>query len=312
MEMRNTKLVASLLLASCLVAAPAYAAGLLGGLVGGSSSSTSTSSGGGLTSTASNVVSGLTGGTSSSSSGDSVGLPGVATASLTSTSGGTQGSVTTLGGGGSNLNLDLGGILGGSSNLGVDLPGSGTGLDGPLGGVANTVNGVTGDDGTVDTLLSSAGLSGNTDGLGGLLGGDGGLLGTNGDGNGVGDTGGLGDGRDGHAGIIRYPTLAELGASCRNADIRGIAAVMQRGHYNKHTLYRWRHAANIQVVPLKTCAALRRGIRKAVAQDGNIQMVQQLAAADPLVSASLERTRYRANNVLGVGESHGTLTVYVY
>jgi hypothetical protein len=312
MEMHNTKLIASLLLASCLVTAPAYAAGLLGGLLGGSSSSTTASSGGGLTSTVSNVVGGLTGGTSSSSSGNSVGVPGVATASLTSTSGGTQGNVTTLGGGGNKLNIGLGGLLGGNSNLGVSLPGSGTGLDGPLGGVANTINGITGDGGTVDTLLSSTGLSGNSGGLGGLLGGDGGLLGTSGGGNGPGDNGGLGDGRGSHTGVLGYPTLAKLGASCRNADIRGIAAVMQSGHYSEHTLYRWRHAANIQVVPLKTCAAPRRGISKAVARNGNVQMVQQLAAADPLVSASLERTRYRADNVLGVGESGGTLTVYVY
>ena len=178
--------------------------------------------------------------------------------------------------------------------------------------MANTVNGITGNGGTVDTLLSSTGLSGGTGGLGGLIGGDGGLLGTSG-GNGAGDNGaGTSPGLPGGRGTMALPNFAALGAACRHADLQGVAAVMQGGRYDKHTLYRWRHAANIQVVPLKTCAALRRDIRKAVARNGNLQMVQQLAAADPLVSASLGRTHYRAGNVLGVGQTNGTLTVYVY
>jgi hypothetical protein len=314
MEMQNTKLVAGLLLASCLVTAPAYATGLLSGVLGGGSSSSSTSSGGGLGSTLSHVVSGLTGGGSTSTPSNSVGVPGVATASLSSTSGGTQGHVTALGGGGNTLNVGLGGLLGGNSNLGVTLPGSGTGLDGTLSGVANTVNGLTGNGGTVDTLLSSTGLTGDNGGLGGLLGGNGGLLGTSGGDNGSGANNGTNprNGPGSRRGIMEYPGFAALGAACRNADLNGVVAVMQGGHYNKHTLYRWRHAANIQVVPLKTCAALRRDIRKAVARNGNLQMVQQLAAADPLVSASLDRTHYRAGNVLGVGQANGTLTVYVY
>lgn len=312
--MHSTKLIAGLLLASCLATAPAYAAGLLGGLLSGGTTSTSSSSGGGLTSTVNHVVSGLTGGTTTSTSGNSVGVPGVATASVSSTSGGTQGSVTALGGGGNDLNIGLGGVLGGDSNLGVTLPGSGTGLDGTLSGVANTVNGITDNGGTVDTLLSSTGLSGGDGGLGGLLGGNGGLLGTNGGDNGSGANGGTGalNGSGDRRGLMGLPNVAALGAACRHADLRGVAAVMQGGHYDKRTLYRWRHAANIQVVPLKTCAALRRDIRQAVARNGNLQMVQQLAAADPLVSASLGRTRYRAGDVLGVGQSGGTLTVYVY
>jgi hypothetical protein len=295
MEMHNTKLVAGLLLASCLVTAPTYAAGLLGGTLG-------------------SVVGGLTGGTSTSTPSSGVGVPGVATASVSSTSGGTQGSVTALGGGGNQLNVGLGGVLGGNSNLGVTLPGSGTGLDGTLSCVANTVNGVTGNGGTVGTLLSSTGLSGSDGGLGGVVGGNGGLLGTNGGDNGAGpaDATAALDGSGGRRGMMAYPGFAALGAACRNADLRGVVAAMRGGHYDRHTLYRWRHAANIQVVPLKTCAALRRDIRKTVARSGNLQMVQQLAAADPLVSASLGRTHYRADDVLGVGQANGMLTVYVY
>lgn len=298
--MRNAKIIAGLLLASCVVTAPASAAGLLGGALGGGGGGGS--AGGSLGSTVSHVVSGLTGGTSGS--GTSTGVPGVATASLNSTSGGTQGNATLFGGGGSTANLGLGGLLGGNSSLGVTLPGTGTGLDGVLSGAVNTVDGITGNGGTVDTLIGSTGLGGDGGLLGGLLGGDGG--------NGPGDGNATGNGFDGGRGAMGAVGLASLGPACRNVNVRGIAALMQSGHYSRSTLYRWRHAANVRVVPVKTCAALRRDIHSAVARNGNVQMVQQLAAADPLVSASLGRTRYGAGNVLGVGQSNGTLTVYVY
>jgi hypothetical protein len=304
MEMHSAKIIAGLMLASCLVAAPASAAGLLGGVLGGGSSTGTSSTGSSLGSTVSNTVNSVLGGGSSTSTG-SVGVPGAATASLNSTSAGTQGNATLLGGGGSTVNLGLGGLLGGNSNLGVTLPGTGTGLDGTISGVANTVNGITGNGGTVDTLVGSTGLTGDLGGLGGLLGGNGGsdpgTSGTN-------DDYGAGAGR----GEMASPGLAALGAACRNVDVRGIAALMQSGHYSRRTLDQWHHAANIQVVPVKTCAALRRDIRNAIARNGNVQMVQQLAAADPLVSASLGRTRYSAGSVLGVAQANGTLTVYVY
>lgn len=324
MDMRSAKLVAGLMLASCLVTAPASAAGLLGGVLGGGSST-----GGSLGSTVSHVVSGLTGGSSGSAastvSSSSVGVSGVATASVSNSSSGTRGNVTALGGGGSTVNVGLHSILGGNSNLGVTLPGSGGSSGTLVGGLANTVNGITGNGATLDTTLNNTGLSGNQGGLGSLLGGNGGLLGYNGGGDpnsptgptgptGPGRTGGLGGpGGAGGPGVSSwFPELARLGAACRNVDIRGIAALMQSGHYNRYTLFRWRHASNVQVVPIRTCAALRRDIRIAAARNGNVQMVQQLAAADPLVSASLGRTRYGAGNVLGVGQANGMLTVYVY
>jgi hypothetical protein len=317
MEMRSAKLVAGLMLASCLVTAPASAAGLLGGLLGtGSSGSSSTGS---LGSTVTHVVSGLTGGGSTSTSSGSTGITGVATASLSNSSSGTQGNVTALGGGGSTTNIGLHSILGGDSNLGVTLPGSGSSSGGLIGGLTNTVNGITGDGGTLDTTLQNVGLSGDSGGLGGLLGGSGGLLGSDnptgpsGPTGPNGPSGPNGPGRPGGPGVNSwYPNLADLGAACRNVDIRGIAAIMQGGHYSRGTLSQWRHAANVQVVPIKMCAALRRDIHNVAARNGNMQMVQQLAAADPLVSASLDRTRYGAGNVLGVGQANGTLTVYVY
>ena len=41
-------------------------------------------------------------------------------------------------------------------------------------------------------------------------------------------------------------------------------------------------------------------------------MMRGVAANDPLISASLNRTRHGVNDVLGVAQQNGMLTVYVY
>ncbi len=101
-------------------------------------------------------------------------------------------------------------------------------------------------------------------------------------------------------------------AACRKADLSAIAALLQNRGYSARTLYSWRRAANVQLVPIKMCAQLKAGIRRAAANNGTIRSVQTLAASDPLISASLGRTRYGVANVLGVDQSNGMLSVYVY
>ncbi|MDP3315386.1 MAG: hypothetical protein Q8M47_04885 [Devosia sp.] len=45
---------------------------------------------------------------------------------------------------------------------------------------------------------------------------------------------------------------------------------------------------------------------------GKIQQLQSAVAADALIVASLNRTRYDAGDVFAVKASGGSLTVYVY
>jgi len=136
--MRRAKFVVPMLLAACLIAGPSSAASL-GSILSGVTGSTNT----GVTNTG------------------SVGVPGVATVSLNNNSSGTTGNATALGGGGSTINVGLSSVLGGNSNLGVTLPGTGiSAVDSTLGTVANTVNGITGNGGVIDSLVPGLGLPG--------------------------------------------------------------------------------------------------------------------------------------------------------
>ena len=155
---------AAMIAAIGLTANPASAQ-LLGGVLGGD--------GGG-------VVGGLLGGGDSSggivdldTSGDgNIGVPGVVELNVSSNDSGTNANGTVLGGGGSSLDLPLGGLLGGDSGVGVELPDLGgllPGLDGQPG-----VPGAPGAPGTpgVNGNGGFAGISGlsGRNGLDGIAG----------------------------------------------------------------------------------------------------------------------------------------------
>jgi len=82
--------------------------------------------------------------------------------------------------------------------------------------------------------------------------------------------------------------------------------------YTRQAFNSWARAANVQVVPVKVCAQIRRQLNNATMANASIGALRGVAAADPLISTSLSRTRYNAGNVLGVAQRNGTLTVYVY
>lgn len=293
--MRSSKVIVSAFAVSCLLVAPATAGGLLGGLLGGSSgggsSSSSSSSGGG-----------------SSSGGTSIGVPDVATVSLDSGASGTSGNATVLGGGGSTLNLGLSDLIGGNSNLGVTLPGTGNST---VDGLGSTVNGITANDGTVDTLVTDTGLSGSNGGLGGVLGGSGGLLG-NGDGTGgpggLGGLGGTGAGGGGYAGGAYFGGAGN--AACM-LDTRNVVRLLQ-ARYSPAQVNQWGRAAGVQLVKIPVCPQIRQSVARAAASNASISMMQGMAANDPLISTSLGRAHSNAGHVLGVGQTGGNLVVYVY
>jgi hypothetical protein len=297
--MTHAKIVAGLMLATCLAAGPASAAGLLGGVVTGLTSTVSglTQGSAGGTTTVTNAVGGVL---DSATAGGGVSVPGVASLS-TSNTGGTNVDASLLGGGGSTLNVGLGSVIGGTSNIGVTLPGSGNSfVDGAVSGVAGTANGLVGNGGALGDLLTDSGLSGTNGGLGGLTGGDGGLFGNDG------STVAVDDGAGGRM------IFANYGANCIGPDPRAIGRLLQSRSYSKRTLDSWHRAANVQVVPVRLCPATRGVVRRELNRNRSVGVVQTLAEADPLIRTSLSRTRYGAANVLAVDQVRGTLMVYVY
>lgn len=319
--MTHLKIVAGLMLATCLTAGPASAAGLLGGVVTGlTSTASSLTQGAGSGTTTGNTVGGTL---SSATSGGGVSVPGVASVSTSNTSG-THVDGSLLGGGGSTINVGLASVIGGTSNVGVTLPGSGNGfVDSALGSAADQTNDLAGNGGALGDLLTGTGLSGSDGGLGGLTGSDGGLLGNAG--GGPGNAGGGPDGSLGNPDGGRRPgtfavdngaggrmIFANYGAKCIGPDPRAIGRLLQSRSYSKRNLDSWHRAANVQVVPVKLCPATRGVVRRELDRNRSVGVVQQMAEADPLIRTSLSRTRYGATDVLAVDQIRGTLMVYVY
>lgn len=291
--MKITPAIAGMLLAGGLLAMPVQAAGLLNGVLGGTGS---------VVGSVGNTVNGLLGG----GGGGGANVPGVASVSTDST-GGSHVNASLLGGGGSTLNVGLQSVLGGSSNVGVTLPGTGIGLvDNTLGTATGAVNGLTGNGGTVNRIVGS--LTGD-----GVPGGSGPVVIVNPDGS----TGPGAPGTPGNRGFMAagggaYATALGASLTCAGQDPRAVAYLLRDRKYSPRLLASWRRAANVQVVPLKLCPPARSSVRTQLAGNGTVAMVQSLAAADPLISTSLSRTRYNASNVLAVDQANGTLTVYVF
>ena len=104
--------------------------------------------------------------------------------------------------------------------------------------------------------------------------------------------------------------LAGNNAACQR-DVRGIAPFFQ-ARYSKRSFSSWQHAAGVQVVPVRVCAQIKAALNRAASSNASIGMLRGMAASDPLISASLSRTRHGAGDVLGVGQQNGMLTVYVF
>ena len=221
-------------------------------------------------------------------------------------SGGTDAGATLLNGGGPTIDVGLDHILGNRSNARATLPGAGTTLPD---GVTDTVNGTTANGGTVDTLI------GDLLGGGSVIGGSGG--------NGVGVVGGLDgagglDGSDGGAVIIAgndvsaggLAPAAGSGGRCIN-DAAGVSRLLQ-ARYDHRVLSSWAHAGSIRVVPVKLCAGLRASVKTAAAASGSIGFLRGAAAGNPAISSSLTRNGRSPDDVLAIGQSNGTVSVYVY
>ena len=214
---------------------------------------------------------------------------------------GTSADAKVLNGGGSAINADLSSVLGGTSGVNATLPGLGnSSLDAATTDVATTVNGVTGDSGLVDNLLSS--LLGGTIGAGG--GGDGGA-------GGAGGNGGNGGGSGGSTIIAELGANAGASSAACMADARGVAQLLGV-RYSSAQMAGWHRAVGVHVVKVPVCAQIRANVARSAALNPSIGGMQARAGSDPLILASLARVNSSPSRILGVGQSNGDLTVYVY
>jgi hypothetical protein len=126
-------------------------------------------------------------------------------------------------------------------------------------------------------------------------------------GNGLGT--GTGSNLFGGAGNVQVASLGS--ANCISPDQTQIANLTGR-QYNSGTVSGWSHASNVQIVPVRICQDARARLSQAVAANGNVGFMQRAAASDPLITASLARTRYNIGDVLAVEQAGGVLKVYVY
>ena len=311
--MKSSAIVLTALLLAGAAASPAIAAGLLGGVSG--------------------AIGSATGSGASSGSTSGVGVQGVATANANASNSGTTANATLLGGGGSTINAGLDSVVGSTSDVGATLPGTGDSpLDTPLGDTTDAVNGLASNGGTAGTTLDNSGLSGNSGGLGDALGGNGGLLGSDDGDNGNGLGLGLGDrptanldtgpatGVGADAGGITTGAGAGnlaglLGSYAGNPACRQDTAALGqllRTSYNSRNASQWARSSGVQLVRVPVCAQARGAVGRIVSGSPNLYRMQAMAAADPLISTSLSRLRISANHVLGVGQTGGSMTVYVY
>lgn len=219
-------------------------------------------------------------------------------------------------GSGSLVNIGLGDDGSNSGNIADVKIGGGTGLNGSA--TVGRNNGGLGAD--IDVGLGGLGVDGSVgidDGLDvGIdigLGGDDGTGGNGGNGGngGIGGGGGLGGG--GLGGATRYANVGDgLTTDCSLSEGRQVLQLAASSEVSTTVIAGWQRAANVRIVPVRLCPAARAQVSQILRQSPKINALQGAAAADFLISASLSRTNYDANDVFAVQRAGGGLTVYVF
>ncbi len=229
---------------------------------------------------------------------------------VTETVGGVVGGVTGDGGGGGGTNV--GGLL----SLNDDDNDALVNLD--VGGGNNVLNAAVGQGNNplVNANVSSTGLLSSTTvsldlaGLGLDLTIDLGIL----------DPGGPGgpNGPGGPGGPGRPVLVGSLGGgntfviNCTVNNTRQLLQVAAAGKISGAEIKAWMRAANVQVVPIKLCPAAKKQVAALLAKSQKINLLRRAVMSDALITASLGRTSYDANDVVAVQRKGGQLVVYVY
>lgn len=182
-----------------------------------------------------------------------------------------------------------------------------SGSNGGTGGTLNLLGGT----GTGDLNLLGGGDGGpltggiNLAGLGINFGTSGGTGGGGGNGN-----GGPGFGGSGSSAAVAIAALN--GANCSANEGRQVLEFAAQAKFSASIARQWNRYSNVEIVPVRICNTARRQVAQILSQSGKVNALQQSVAMDPLISASLQRSRKDAGDVFAVDASGGGLKVYVY
>jgi hypothetical protein len=100
--------------------------------------------------------------------------------------------------------------------------------------------------------------------------------------------------------------------TCAVNNTRQLLQVAAQGKITAAEIKAWQRFANVQVVPIKLCPAAKKQVAQILARSQKVNLLRRAVVADALISASLSRTRYDANDVVAVQRKAGQLVVYVY
>jgi hypothetical protein len=100
--------------------------------------------------------------------------------------------------------------------------------------------------------------------------------------------------------------------NCTVNNTRQLLQVAAAGKVSGAEIKAWMRAANVQVVPIKLCPAAKKQVAALLAKSKKINLLRRAVMSDALITASLGRTSYDANDVIAVQRKGGQLVVYVY
>lgn len=125
----------------------------------------------------------------------------------------------------------------------------------------------------------------------------------------AGNPGNMGNpGRPGTPGFSGSVLANNGGAACSGQSANQISRLIRSTHVDAS----WTRASNVSIQRVDVCPDVKVWLASQLAGSGLGQMLQQAVSSDALISASLSRTSYGADDVFAVKHSGGQLIVYVY
>ena len=105
---------------------------------------------------------------------------------------------------------------------------------------------------------------------------------------------------------------AGFGATCDGVSSSQAVKLIRSGNYSPRAMSSWNRASSVELTRVPMCPQMRVQVQATLSKTGLAGQIQQAALGDSLVSASLSRTSYDANDVLAIKHSGSKLIVYVY
>lgn len=100
--------------------------------------------------------------------------------------------------------------------------------------------------------------------------------------------------------------------ACTVNNSRQVLQVAAAGKITASEIKAWQRSANVQIVPIKLCPQARKQVAAIFAKSKKVNLLHRAVMSDALITASLNRTRYDAKDVVAVQRKGGQLVVYVF